>query len=401
MKKGLPLAIVIAGLGAGCALVLGIEDKPVVIPDGGGVDAADATPPPDPCVHKFPPTAPATDDDPVLRATFVVAARSFDLAEANDAGPIGLDLDDTCTCSTGPGARHDGGPSCTSKTGAPTCDREGGVDNAFGGLAFITAVTSDPKSNDRSIQCGRTALLLVIQGYNGRANDTSITLGPVLSPGLTTPHETNGGEPPSDCNPDGGGLPVVYTPRWDGTDQWSSDTNFVGPPGTAQPLALLKGYVHDWVLVARAAKGQVVKVPFGPIVVAGSQMTVVARLEPLDAAGNPLPPDSATRAASVRVREGQIAVRASAKSALAGISSVNIDKLGFLCPGNPLYENVKQSLCEALDVATDPELDFSGSACDAISAAVGFIGDPAQMRPPDDPIGTDAGPCANIAASCD
>ena len=406
MKKGLPLAILGAAFGAGCALVLGIEDKPVVIPEEGGVtgeaDAADAAPT-DLCAHRRPPPPPVTDDDEATKATFVVASRSFDFAGANDAGAIGYDLDDSCTCASPVGARHGAGPSCTSTS--KSCDREGGVDNAAAGLSFITAATSAEKGKDKSVQCGRTALILVIQGYNGMANDTAITLGPVLSPGLQTPHDPpDAGEKPSDCNADGGGLPVVYAPRWDGTDRWSSDTSFV-LPGTAQPKRLLEGYVRDWTLVARANAGAnpLITVALGPFTVESSQALFVAQLEPLDADGRPLSRSApGTRAKTVRISAGQIAVRTSATSVLQALSGLPVETFGArLCPGNPLFKSFKDVICAELDVMKDPAQDFGGAACDAISAGVAFVAEPARVQRPDAPLDAGLQPCSDVPPTCD
>lgn len=390
----------IAVFGAGCALVLGLEDKPVVSPEeeGGLPDAADAAPP-DLCAHKTPPPPPATDDDETTKATFVVAVRSFDFAEANDAGTIGFDLDGTCTCADPVGARHGAGPSCTSRT--KVCDQKGGVDNAAAALSFITSSTSDGKGNDKSVKCGRTALLLVIGGYNGRANDTNVAVGPVLSPGLKTQHEL--GEQPSSCNPDGGTQPIVYAPRWDGTDEWSSDTTFVLPT-TALPKGLLKGYVRDWVLVAQAdqATNQLVTVALGPIPVEASQAIFVGQLEPLDPAGKPLPRnDPGTRATSVRISQGVIAMRTSATTILRGAGGVPTDTFGGkLCPGNPFYATFKDTLCQQLDVMAKPSQDFSGASCDAISAGIGFVAEPAHMKPPDEPLDSGIAGCG-ATPSCD
>ena len=96
----------------GCGLILGIKDKPI---DDGNVDAGPL--PSDPCQHYVPPEPPVQDDDPDGINRFVLAARKVNLG-GGDAGVLGFDLDDSCTCFGGPGARHDAAPSCNAATNA-------------------------------------------------------------------------------------------------------------------------------------------------------------------------------------------------------------------------------------------------------------------------------------------
>jgi hypothetical protein len=377
---------------AGCALILGIDDKPLLQADAG-------PPPPDPCQHVVPPPRTGADDDPTRpSAQYVTAAKTFDLLP-DDAGTLGFDLDGTCACFRG--SAHDGGQSCTNaqaSKGDPLCDPDGGIDNALSSLQAIQLATSFGPLQNADAKCGRSNVLVVIGGYNGRANDPQVTFSPILSDGLDEPHET--GESPSDCN--GPGLRTVYTPRWDGTDKWSTDDRFVSFHQTSpKPALIISGYVRDWTLVADDISGSEFVVPFGPLVLRANQLTIVAELEPLDDSGNVLPPDTSTPAAKIRVKRGQFTGRVTSRSVLSAVSGVPL-RLGtgtggatsYLCPGDSNYKLINNDLCQHLDLVADSTKDFSGAPCDAISAAARFTAEPAIMKEAEAAPDASVTPCA-------
>jgi hypothetical protein len=385
-RTGLLAGIAMFGA-VGCALLLGIEDKPVL----SAADAGDSGPV-DPCVHVVPPPPPDTDEEPDTLREFLIATRRLSV-NGVDAGVVGLDLDDTCTCAGGPGARHDAAPSCTSV--AEQCDGDGGIDNAFGTIAFVDALRGNEFENDE-VECGRRTMLLVLRNYNGLANDSSVTIAPVVSPGLDTPHDA--GEVASQCN-DSGPLPLVYSPHWDGTDNWSSDDSFVQFK-SRDPYQFLKGYVRDWKLVARAARTQSVPFPVGPVVMETAQAVFVAEIDPLDDTLKPLERAPGTRASFVNLR-GQITARIPVSSVFRAVHNLETRQFrGFLCPDNVVYPAFKSSICGALDLVAAADNDFKGAACDALSLAVAFAGEPAKMNSARAAVPGKRSPCSDVPTTC-
>ena len=66
-------------------------------------------------------------------------------------------------------------------------------------------------------------------------------------------------------------------------------------------------------------------------------------------------------------------------SSLAALHDPLSSKGGFLCGTDNTYAIAKNEICSAMDIAADPKLDQTGAPCDAVSVAVGFTADPAQL----------------------
>jgi hypothetical protein len=383
VRRGSTVVLLTLALGgAGCALLLGIEDKPVVSPDA----AASS----DPCVHVLPPEPPPADDEGPTLPRFVVATRLVEL-EAPDGGRLGFDLDNTCTC-----APADAGPTCKSSKVA--CDQPGGIDNAFASLDAVQLLNSTGQLGKRDIDCGRSTFLAVITGYNGRANDPTIALSPVISAGITIPHDAADQALPPPCNDGFRGRVTVYPPRWDGTDQWNADADSFYQD---QPNIVLGGYVRDWTLVATAKSGIATTLALGSVIVLAQQQTFVADLEPLDANGRSLPRDPSTVAAKVRIRSGQVVGRLNALSILQAMTNIQASGGISFCPDNPLYQQIKADLCANLDMAEHPADDPTGQAdCEAISIAAHFVGEPAIMAPAIKTPDAGASSCTTAVTDC-
>jgi hypothetical protein len=377
LRRALASTLVLGALG-GCALVLGIEDKPPFGSTDAGFEAA-----PDPCGHVLPP-GPGTDDDPDTLKSYVLALRTIDITKDDAGDSLGFDLDHKCSCGPGDGP-FDGGPSCIpASVDGGMCDIDGGIDDALGSVDYLQLAGQGSASRHEDIKCGRNTILGVLVGYNGRANDSKVSFAVVLSPGLDQPHED--GEAPSSCNDSGPDYPIVYTPRWDGTDRWSSDTRFVDKK-TTTPALLIPGYVTNYTLVAQAPGDQVLTMPYGPVMFNANQLTIVAQLEPLGPDGGSLPQDGTASASMVRVNNGQMAGRVTVRAVLQALSSIGIRDVGYLCPGNVTYEAVRSNLCQIRDLVANPQQDFTGVTCDSVSAAARFTAEPAIMTP-----AKDAGP---------
>lgn len=378
----------------GCALILGIDDKPLA----GAPDAAPALDPTDPCNRVGGPDPPDGGDP--AEQVFWFAMRTVDVIPADGGGPLGFNLDRTCTCGAPRGPSVNVGPSCVPPADAGPldaglCDQAGGIDNALSSVGFLQYADVLPGNRHADINCGRTTIFGVIAGYNGLADDPSVQFSVVLSAGLDQPHDD--AEAPSSCNDAGPDLPIVYNPRWDGTDRWSADVRFVTSPKSNTPKVLLKGWVRNWQLFAHADPTERVTVPFGPILFEATDVTVLAPLAPLAPDAGTLDPSvPGTRASLVRVPEGQFGGRATVATVLRAVSSIGIRQIGYLCPGNVEYEQVKNDLCALRDVVTDPSKDFSDQTCDGVTAAARFQAEPAILTPATRTIDAGSSPCPTI-----
>jgi hypothetical protein len=386
--RALAATLLLSGVVA-CSLIVGIEPRPLRTTAG---DAGlDAPPPDDLCRHTPVADPPSRDDSPEGRQ-FVMAINWLSYEKTGTDVAQGFDLDGTCTCTTGPTA-HDGGPSCIPPdSGDPlaSCDFADGIDDELAKIPYtqFDAVKSDTIT--RAIGCGRGGVLIVLVGYNGRANDSSVSVGIVPSFGILTPHEA--GEPLAVCDA-GKGPPPTYRARFDGTDRWSANDRFATKD---TPINVFAGYVVDWTLVVRNAEH--VPLTIGPIAFEGAGAELAGTLVPLDATGKELPTGSDAGAAAVRLDYGRIGGRVPATSVLAAVETLNPssgDK-SQVCPGGLFYEAIKVAVCTHLDLTANPGDDFTGAACSALSVGVSFTATPAVFG---DPTSLDAGPppCADSA----
>ena len=246
------LVVVVAALAAcsaACSLLLGLEE-----PEGTAPPAAsegDAAAPSDPCAHAGTPARPETDEAPGMAVPpFWLAMRA-----ASAPARTGLDLDGVCTCSGGPGAIADGGATCTPRGGAPlACDAPEGVDDALRGWLATFPSTSpiQPEAElARAVARGESAVLLQIEGYNGLADDRSVTVGFAISDGLFT----------TACDPalavnavDAGceGDSGFCAPTWRGCDRWHPAAGHVTTSGASLvAVRRAEGWVRGGVLVVR------------------------------------------------------------------------------------------------------------------------------------------------------
>jgi len=90
---------------------------------------------------------------------------------------------------------------------------------------------------------------------------------------------------------------------------------------------------------------------------------------------------------------------------IQGIASVPLGgKAGYICPNNAnaaLFKSAVDSICSGRDILSDPVQDFTGVACDSVSSAVRFSGDPAQMLEPEAPVDAGVSDCPGVDASCE
>lgn len=337
---------------AGCA-VYGAE----LLDAGNGADAggdagADVTDSgPTGCGHARPPTRPSADDPGGADTEFVTVLTGLDFGL--DAGASrSFDLDDRCTCPDE--------ESCKPAPGAAKhCDDDAGRDNAGGPLlAKFAALSSqfDPNGVNTRISKGGNTLIFRVRHWNGLPNDTSVELAVFISRG-TLPLD------------DAGVGPV---PKYDGTDQWAIDSaSLVG--GVAPPYVAtysdVNAYVVGGVLTATLDFPLSLGGGYANSFFSLSGARVVGLLEKL--------------AAGYHLKDARVVGRWGSRSLLTSMQVAQdpLNKNDYLCGKNLTYQTLKSEICKAADLASLPQNDNSGAACDAMSLSLSFQSEPAQLGP--------------------
>jgi len=229
---------------AGCAWLFDPADLPTRegLTDAGdsGLDS-EATPDAfvETCLTAVPngrPKPSAAPDGPVRALAFA----TFKLS-ANPSR--GFDLDGRCTCTPDTGIR--GGPSCVRGNAptVPSCDREGGLDNAIatvaGSISPLFGGGSIDVGYDLAARTGRAATLIELSAYSGADDDEEVHVAVYDSPGLE-PFEACPTGTTSDAGANDAGQPL---PTWGGCDRWmvSSDSVVSGLPKTFTRDAWVSG----------------------------------------------------------------------------------------------------------------------------------------------------------------
>ena len=346
----------------------GTGDGPEASGDGAAGDAA----PPDPCKHVFAPTPPDLDDAPGDELPpFYIAVRTTRIS--NDTKTIrGFDLDGVCTCNADKTTAHAGVASCLSAK--PSCDLDGGVDNAVSVLAAqVSPFFSLDTVPQRLIDTGRRTLLLEIGKYNGRRNDKEVAFGVALSDGIRVQ-----GCPTSTENAAKG----IWTPGWCGDDVWSFLPEAV-VPATNQPLIQGLGFVKDGVLTLQLEGSLLLPfdessvLPLGGTVMTGTLTPLGDDLNPRDPN---MPPATERQKRLFRLDDALIGGRVKATQLLAGVGTVDtaVGDAGpaYLCEQSS-YELLRKGICGAVDLASTQALDFDPQAkCDSLSVGITFTAFP-------------------------
>ena len=400
----------LASLAAACQLIAGIEnhgftvDEPVAEAGPPDTSVPEAASLPDPCAHKMlPPRPDAAFDE--IKGFYVFAVRTADFSGADDAGtPLGYDLDGVCTCDTRPGAAHAGAASCTAPGSTP-CDYDAGVDNALYAPFRAAAGFLGDSGNGSALlgnqtECGRETLLIVLGDYNGLADDPKVRVGLLPSFGIQEPHDA-GDDPDSSCG--NSGAPP-YPAKWDGTDIWTYKTGTgLGSGVTIIPaIGTSDAYVTGYRLVVPPVGAISVFLGTAPVEI--SSPATVATLQGVDAFGNDVP--SGTTPVGFRLRDGVLSGRVAVGALLQTIgllvtkSSINPSDIIPVCQDVLKGEVIRKQICNGRDIQSDPAKDFQPPgaapfACDAVSTAVRFTADMAQVG---DPYLPDAGPDAGCPA---
>lgn len=325
----------------------------------GGVDAAvDVAPPPSGTVETGPPPPPrdagqdgetCSPRKPPARppqgsvagtSTFVVALSTFTLADSKDpsrAFADAYDLDGLCTC---PGAR-----ACVPSTQAGVCDLPRGVDNSFGEFWLVVESVIEQGGTATRVGRGDEGLVVRIKNYNDLPDDDLVEVAVF---------ETFGAE----VRADGG----TGTLKRDGSDLWTIDSRSLLGGTPYLPVAVdTRAYVTGGTVVAEVkAPIRVGDVTF-PISVGYFTAKIVKKGE------------------LYALENGVLSGRFSASRFLTGLEAASSSTTGPLCGENPIYKSVRDGVCRARDLPTDPTLDGKESPCDALSLAIGFAAEPAQL----------------------
>jgi len=372
------LAVLAFSLGTtalACQLVAGIErvDKLDPPPPEAGPDLY-VPPVVDPCNHVRPPARPTSDDAPgESLSPIYLALREVTLSPTTDAGAIGFDLDNSCTCDTRPGTSFDGGESCVSSRAAQ-CDSDGGIDNQAG-LAiasYATFIDIDKAATvNTRIAEGRQTSIVVLTRYNGRANDSEVGFGLFTSEGMREGINCPGST--TDVN-------GFTTPGWCGEDKWTaSESTVTGKDGNFVPRSAGTGYVTNYQFVVELNSPG--SLPFGAYHLTLGSPVSSGRLVPLDANLKPVDTSKGPGLELIkhwRIEDAVIGGRIPASELLAAAGTLftpgdsGAGPKPPLC-ASPLFDVLKTQICDQIDISASKAFDFIPNAkCDSLSMAIGL-----------------------------
>jgi len=333
---------------------------------GGGGGAGNGA-----CVPHRWPDPPLADDPSSESLEFVAAVRTVDMGdEAPDldsVGPkIGYDLDQVCT---GEGD----GSSCLIPNGTALADFKdgpGGIDNRAAKLFASAKAFSDKIGSLRyseGAENGNWSILVRVSGYNGTANDASVTVAIFPSPGI---HALS-------CIPDSA------KPAWDGSDVWPVDSSGLekgagpGSDGGTGPCGTgVTGFTYDQPKFqdthAYVSKGVLVaNLPTAALVfTSGSSGTAVKLTAGFVTA------EVVKGANGYGLTKGVLTGRWKATDMFAAVSHV-VASAQSVCTDSPIYQAVKLAVCNSRDIAGT--LGGPTTPCDALSLALSFEASPAKM----------------------
>lgn len=339
-----------------CNTLLGIEE-PELAPN-------DATPPEDTgappgdtgsgCVPARWPEAPTTEDPSGSDVTFIAAVKSIGLSLDPPAPVTGYDLDGVCTCPTDP-------ESCVLPAGSKShCDDPGGRDVSLNRnvASFLLKTPGfSPEDLNTGLANGKFGILAEVRGYNGGANDKQVEVSMFLSSG------TSSGIPTVDAGP----------PGWDGGDKWDLDpTSLAGSTDAGPPVSQYvdtTAYVRDGVLVASRLNGMKLTLGAGTATVT------------LEMTQGGMTAKVVKRGGGYALEGGVIFGRMPTASMLKAVGPLPTPGgTAPLCTNAIFFSVVKQAVCGAADVSSNPARDLDrGAACDAVSFALRFEAEPALL----------------------
>jgi hypothetical protein len=346
-------ALTACGSGFIDKLFAGPYDSTPALDDAGTDAATDAR-----CALRHPPPPPQTlEENELPSIAFAMDALYFD-GEAFGA-PLGLDLDNACTCQGEPPEDE----TCLRDGGRKRCDALEGRDNEFAPLflQFVDQFLSRDFVTE-GIQEGKYTGIISLSAWNGQPNDPRVTVA-ILSSRGTEPRADGGAQ----------------RPRFDGTDKWTIDPDSLSlgdallgkdcaESGECLPQHItFDAYVRDDVLVAPLANAVfALSTRSGRIAIDFGSAVLIAHITRPD--GGPL-----------RLAKGELVGRFRSDRFLAMIGQLDDPdaKDGGFC-SSLAYTVGKAAVCGAVDIAAVPADDGKGKACTAVSGGLGFTAVQAQ-----------------------
>jgi len=225
-----------------------------------------------------------------------------------------------------------------------------------------------------SASAGLSTLMIYVAGYNGEANDKSVTVGLTRSVGIFSDEgcdgESRGRKAESRTSrprlPDGGRV-AAYPATGDGCDRWLLSADGLPSGTTIEPEFVVTGYVTNHVLVARSTARA--PFPIGAEVstrISGS--VVVARIERAKAdAGVP---------ATFLVSDVILGARLPLREFLPSLGAVQIG--GTLLCDSAVYKTFAQTICASADLTGSANTDDGELQCDSLSSVFSATVQPAR-----------------------
>ncbi len=340
-------ALVALGLGlaaAACQWIVGIDgDLRVATPaSDAGADAGADAEGVDPCRSQGIPTVP-TDAAPGGDISVVFALRSLDFG-IDGGAPVGLNLDNRCTCP---------GPGSCRALGAVPCDQERGIDNGSRDLlaqVFRLGVLNQSLIND-ALQAGYFGALVQVDGWNGEPDDAHVNVQVFASQGFE--------------GPVGRSQPV-----FDGNDVWTVDDVSVKTSVDGGPPYV--GVAFD--NTAFVAGGSLVGTLSFPVIV-GSSFGQRVRINVSDGRlFATIRAEKGTGDAGVQYSlRGILAGRWPASELLGSLASLSDPTGTPVCGDSGVYRQVKDLVCTSLDIPATGSNDDLGQSCSAVSLGAKFV----------------------------
>jgi hypothetical protein len=396
MKRSRVLALlaIASGNALACQLILGLDDHRLTVPVDAAVrdDAAE-------CPHKRRPPGPPVAPDDGAKKTYVFAGRAADFTSRRpDGGTIGYDLDGVCTCDPRDTSARAGKPSCIAPSNSASdggCDSEDGVDNALAAVPELDLFFGDAGTLTTEANCGRSTILVVVEGYNGQKEDPSVQIGLMPSFGI---YEGRDGEAESpECAATSTNRPrTAIGAHWDGEDIWSTRTSDINDK-TGLPEHTYPGYVRDWQLVMDTAStklGQSVPLVLQGAIVEFGTPILTATLVPSDAGSGFDLVDG--------ILTGRLTTRDFIDWFGARPVSIELSPTQVACDAPGFKNAVRPVLCSLVDTVMPASNDFNDLKCNAVSLALRFRAQAARLGSDRyDVRVTDASCSADPANTCD
>ena len=312
------------------------------------------------CEHAAWPNAPAASDPGPDNVDVVFAIRKIDFGEGDlTNGPlVGFDLDNRCTC-------QGEGDSCKEPSWATGdhCDGPQGRDNAAAQLFAVGSLFSSllsSKTFTDDAEAGQGSLLVRVMEYNGKPNDTQVSVALYPSPGL-------------DKDPC-----IDPIPKWDGNDRWpvaSTSVKAIDGGGGAGACGAL-GYDLDSPLYvdhnAYVTDGTMVgNLTDAAIIFASSSKTTTLKITAGFLTGKLVQANS-----QWKLEQGLLAGRWKLSDVFQFLSTIESQGMP-LCTDSPVYDLVKNAFCQFPDIVSN--LGGPTTPCDAVSVALAIEGEAALL----------------------